>query len=311
MAKRWFKVKKTAVPVIIKKIKKNREIKALLYLLPALLIITTFQIYPVFKSLAMSFYTDFDYLTGEVFKRGLDNFQYVLTDPDFYLALKNTFIFVLGAVPLSIVVSLGFALLLNSNIKLKNFFRSVYFIPFITSTVAVSIVWRWMFNKEFGIVNAVLMMLGINKINWLTNPKMTIPMLVLLSVWKGMGYKIIIFLAGLQNIDEKYYLAAKIDGASAWKRFTSITIPLLTPTLFFVSITSVISSFKLFDEVYVLYDKQTGPLKSGLTIVYYIYNKFNRYWQFSIASAAAFVLFVIILIFTLIQLRIGQKKTNY
>lgn len=304
-------MKKTAVPVIIKKIKKNREIKALLYLLPALLIITTFQIYPVFKSLAMSFYTDFDYLTGEVFKRGLDNFQYVLTDPDFYLALKNTFIFVLGAVPLSIVVSLGFALLLNSNIKLKNFFRSVYFIPFITSTVAVSIVWRWMFNKEFGIVNAVLMMLGINKINWLTNPKMTIPMLVLLSVWKGMGYKIIIFLAGLQNIDEKYYLAAKIDGASAWKRFTSITIPLLTPTLFFVSITSVISSFKLFDEVYVLYDKQTGPLKSGLTIVYYIYNKFNRYWQFSIASAAAFVLFVIILIFTLIQLRIGQKKTNY
>lgn len=304
-------MKKTAVPVIIKKIKKNREIKALLYLLPALLIITTFQIYPVFKSLAMSFYTDFDYLTGEVFKRGLDNFQYVLTDPDFYLALKNTFIFVLGAVPLSIVVSLGFALLLNSNIKLKNFFRSVYFIPFITSTVAVSIVWRWMFNKEFGIVNAVLMMFGINKINWLTNPKMTIPMLVLLSVWKGMGYKIIIFLAGLQNIDEKYYLAAKIDGASAWKRFTSITIPLLTPTLFFVSITSVISSFKLFDEVYVLYDKQTGPLKSGLTIVYYIYNKFNRYWQFSIASAAAFVLFVIILIFTLIQLRIGQKKTNY
>lgn len=304
-------MKKTAVPVIIKKIKKNREIKALLYLLPALLVITTFQIYPVFKSLAMSFYTDFDYLTGEVFKRGLDNFQYVLTDPDFYLALKNTFIFVLGAVPLSIVVSLGFALLLNSNIKLKNFFRSVYFIPFITSTVAVSIVWRWMFNKEFGIVNAVLMMLGINKINWLTNPKMTIPMLVLLSVWKGMGYKIIIFLAGLQNIDEKYYLAAKIDGASVWKRFTSITIPLLTPTLFFVSITSVISSFKLFDEVYVLYDKQTGPLKSGLTIVYYIYNKFNRYWQFSIASAAAFVLFVIILIFTLIQLRTGQKKTNY
>src|SRR5690606_4430638 len=137
-------------------------------------------------------------------------------------------------------------------IKLKSFFRSVYFIPFITSTVAVSIVWRWMFNKEFGLINSLLMMFGINKINWLTNPKMTIPMLVLLSVWKGMGYKIIIFLAGLQNIDEKYYLAAKIDGASAWKRFTSITIPLLTPTLFFVSITSVIGSFKLFDEVFVL-----------------------------------------------------------
>lgn len=298
-------------PAFIEKIFKNKELKALLYLLPSLLIITVFQIYPILKSLAMSFYTDFDYLTDEVYKRGLDNFQYVLTDPDFYLALKNTFIFVLGAVPLSIIVSLGFALLLNSNIRLRNFFRSVYFIPFITSTVAVSIVWRWMFNKEFGMVNSILMMFGLDKINWLTNPKMTIPLLVLLSVWKGMGYKIVIFLAGLQNIDEKYYLAAKIDGASVWKRFTSITIPLLTPTLFFVSITSVIGSFKLFDEVFVLYDKQTGPLKSGLTIVYYIYNKFNRYWQFSIASAAAFVLFVIILIFTLIQLRIGQKKTNY
>ncbi len=302
---------KPAIPVITKKLKRSKELKAFLYLLPALLIITIFQIYPILKSLAMSFYTDFDYLTDEVYKRGLDNFQYVLTDPDFYLALKNTFIFVLGAVPLSIIVSLAFALLLNSNIKLKSFFRSVYFIPFITSTVAVSIVWRWMFNKEFGLINSLLMMFGINKINWLTNPKMTIPMLVLLSVWKGMGYKIIIFLAGLQNIDEKYYLAAKIDGASAWKRFTSITIPLLTPTLFFVSITSVIGSFKLFDEVYILYDKQTGPLKSGLTIVYYIYNKFNRYWQFSIASAAAFILFIIILIFTLIQLRIGEKKTNY
>jgi len=295
----------------IKNIIKTKELKAFLYLLPALLIIATFQIYPIIKSLAMSFYTDFDYLTDEVYKRGLDNFQYVLTDPDFYLALKNTFIFVLGVVPLSIIVSLGFALLLNSNIKLKNFFRSVYFIPFITSTVAVSIVWRWMFNKEFGMVNSLLMLLGIDKMNWLTNPKMTIPMLVLLSVWKGMGYKIIIFLAGLQNIDEKYYLAAKIDGASVWRRFVSITIPLLSPTLFFVSITSVIGSFKLFDEVFVLYDKQTGPLKSGLTIVYYIFNKFNRYWQFSIASAAAFILFVIILIFTLIQLRIGQKKTNY
>lgn len=296
---------------LTKKTIKSKEFKAFLYLLPSLIIIAIFQIYPIFKSLAMSFYTDFDYLTDEVYKRGLDNFQYVLTDPDFYLALKNTFIFVLGAVPLSIIVSLGFALLLNSNIKLKSFFRSVYFIPFITSTVAVSIVWRWMFNKEFGMINSILMLLGIGKVNWLTNPKMTIPMLVLLSVWKGMGYKIIIFLAGLQNIDEKYYLAAKIDGASAWRRFFSITIPLLSPTLFFVSITSVIGSFKLFDEVFILYDKQTGPLKSGLTIVYYIYNKFNRYWQFSIASAAAFILFVIILIFTLIQLRIGQKKTNY
>ncbi|AFS79435.1 putative carbohydrate uptake ABC transporter permease protein [Gottschalkia acidurici 9a] len=295
----------------IRKLLKSKELKALIYLLPSLLIITVFQIYPIIKSLVMSFYTDFDYLTDTVYKRGLDNFQYVLTDHDFYLSLKNTFIFVLGVVPLSIVVSLGFAILLNSNIKLKNFFRSIYFITFITSIVAVSTVWRWMFNQEFGLVNSILIMFGIDKINWLTNPKLTIPILILLNVWKGMGYKIVIFLAGLQNIDEKYYLAAKIDGASVWKRFRSITLPLLSPTLFFVSITSVIGSFKIFDEVFILYDKQTGPLKSGLTIVYYIFNKFYRHWQFSIAAAAAFVLFIIILIFTLIQLKIGKKNINY
>ena len=295
----------------IRKLLKSKELKALIYLLPSLLIIIVFQIYPIIKSLVMSFYTDFDYLTDTVYKRGLDNFRYVLIDHDFYLALKNTFIFVLGVVPLSIVVSLGFALLLNSNIKLKNFFRSIYFIPFITSIVAVSTVWRWMFNQEFGLVNSILIMFGIDKINWLTNPKLTIPILILLNVWKGMGYKIVIFLAGLQNIDEKYYLAAKIDGASAWRRFISITLPLLSPTLFFVSITSVIGSFKIFDEVFILYDKQTGPLKSGLTIVYYIFNKFYRHWQFSIAAAAAFVLFIIILIFTLIQLKIGKKNINY
>ncbi|WP_425447896.1 carbohydrate ABC transporter permease [Dethiothermospora halolimnae] len=293
-----------------KNILKNNEIKGILYILPALIILSVFQIYPIVKSLAMSFYTDFDYLEGTVYERGLDNFKYVLSDPDFYLALKNTFLFVLGVVPLSIIVSLGFALLLNSKIKFKGFFRSVYFLPFVTSLVAVSIVWRWMFNGEYGLINHFLNLLGIDKVNWLTNPNMTIPILVLLSVWKGMGYKIIIFLAGLQNIDEKYYLSAKIDGASRWERFKNITLPLLRPTIFFVSITSVIGSFKIFDEVFILYDKDMGPLKSGLTIVYYIFNKFYRYWQFSIAAAASFVLFLIIFIFTIIQLKLGRRKMD-
>lgn len=246
-----------------------------------------------------------------VYERGFDNFQYVLNDPDFYLALKNTFYFVLGAVPLSIIISLGFALLLNSNIKCRSFFRSVYFLPFVTSTVALSIIWRWIFNGDYGLANHIVLFFGGKKIKWLTNPNLTIPILVLFNVWKGMGYKIIIFLAGLQNIDEKIYLSAKIDSASKWNILTNITLPLLSPTLFFVSITSIIGAFKIFDEVFVLYNNSTGPLKSGLTIVYYVFNKFYRHWQFSISSAAAFVLFVIILIFTMIQLGVGRKKSNY
>lgn len=291
----------------LKEIKKSDNFKAILYLAPAMLIIIPFQIYPIIKSLTMSFYTDFDYLSGEVFKRGIDNFVYVFTDPDFYIALKNTFLYVLGVVPLSIVVSLGFALLLNNNIKLNKFFRSVYFLPFVTSTVAVSMVWRWMFNSHYGLINSILTTVGIPKQQFLTDERWTIPILILLGVWKGMGYKIVIFLAGLQVIDDKYYKAARIDGASKWKRFTNITIPLLSPTIFFVSITSVIGAFKVFDEVFILYDKQTGPLKSGLTIVYYIFNKFYRSWQFSVAAAAAFILFIIIFIFTLVQLKLGKK----
>lgn len=285
--------------------------KGLLYLSPALVILITFNIYPIIKSLTMAFYTDFDYLSGEVYERGLDNFEYVLSDPDFYLAIKNTFYFVLGAVPLSIIISLGFALLLNSNIKFKSFFRSIYFLPFVTSTIALSIIWRWIFNGEYGLANHIVLMLGGKKIKWLTDANLTIPILVLFNVWKGMGYKIIIFLAGLQNIDEKIYLSAKIDSASKWNIFTNITLPLLSPTLFFVSITSTIGAFKIFDEVFVLYNNSTGPLKSGLTIVYYVFTKFYRHWQFSISSAAAFVLFLIILIFTMIQLGIGRRKSNY
>lgn len=290
---------------------KNDTLKGFLYISPALLILFTFNIYPIIKSLTMAFYTDFDYLSGQVYERGLENFQYVLTDPDFYLALKNTSLFVIGAVPLSIIVALGFALLLNSKIKFNNLFRAIYFLPFVTSSVAVSIVWRWIFNGDYGLANYIVLLMGKSKINWLTNPKLTIPIVVLFTVWKGLGYKIIIFLAGLQNIDEKYYLSAKIDGASKWKVFTHITLPLLSPTLFFVSITSVIGAFKMFDQVFVLYNTSTGPLKSGLTIVYYIFNKFYRHWQFSIASAAAFVLFIIIFIFTLLQLKVGKKKSNY
>lgn len=290
--------------------KRNDGIKAIGYLMPAFMIIGVFQIYPIAQSFMMSFYTEFDYLSGEVYSRGLDNFVYVLSDPDFHLALKNTSAFVFFSVPISIAIALFIAVLLNSSIRLKSFFRSVYFLPFVTSSVAVSMVWRWMFSKNYGAVNQLLNTLGIEGVSWLDDPKKTIFILILLSVWKGLGYKVILFLAGLQTIDEQYYEAAKIDGANSFKLFSKITLPLLKPTLFFVFMTSIISSFKIFDEVFVIYDKQTGPLKSGLTIVYYIFNKFYNQWQFSIAAAATFILFAIILIFTMLQFQVGKAMED-
>lgn len=275
--------------------------KAWLYLLPALLILGAFQIYPIFKSFLMGFYTDFDYLHDIVYEWGLDNFTNLFHDADFLLAIKNTCLLVLFAAPLSIAVSLLFAVLLNSNIRLRKLFQSIYFLPFVTSMVAVSIVWAWMLNKDFGLVNAILKILGITKVSWLTNPDMTLPILVVLSIWKGLGYRVIIFLAGLQGIDHRYYSAAQLDGANTLNRFLHITLPLLRPTLFFLSITTIIDVFKTFDEVYIMYNNDPGPLKSGLTIVFYIFTKFYRHWEFASAAAAAFILFLIILMITLFQ----------
>ncbi|MED3648333.1 sugar ABC transporter permease [Halalkalibacterium halodurans] len=286
-------------------------LKALLYLAPALIVLGVFNIYPIIMSFLMSFYTDYDYFKNIVHEYGFDNFIYIYNDPEFRTSIKNTFIFVLGVVPASIVLSLWIAILLNTKIKFRGIFRSVYFLPFVTSVVAVSIVWRWIYHTDYGIFNYFLGLIGIDPIRWLTDPNWAMPALIIMSIWKSLGYNIIIFLAGLQNINHQYYLAAQIDGASSWKRFFHITVPMLSPTTFFVSIIAVINSFKVFDEVYALFDGKPGPAYSAQTIVYYIYDKFYLEWQFGIASAAAYVLFIIIFIFTLIQLYIGKRRVTY
>ncbi|PHS35038.1 MAG: ABC transporter permease [Alkaliphilus sp.] len=285
--------------------------KAFLYLLPALTIISTFSFYPVVRSLLMSFHTDYNFFTGEVYSYGIDNFIYIFNDPDFWLAMRNTFLFVVGVVPAAIVISLGISVLLNSKIKFRGLFRTIYFIPFVTSVVAISIVWSWIYHSEYGILNYFLGWFGIDPIAWLIDPAWSMPAIIIMSIWRSLGYNIIIFLAGLQNIDKKYYLAAQIDGASKWQQFRNITLPLLSPSIFFISIVSLIGGFKVFDEVFALFDGRPGPVSSALTIVYYIYEKFYMEWEFGIASAAAYALFVITLAFTLIQMYIGKKKVHY
>jgi multiple sugar transport system permease protein len=286
-------------------------LKALLYLLPALIILVVFNIYPIIKSMLISLYTDYDFFNDIVYAYGLDNYTYLWHDRRFHTALYNTFIFVIGVVPLSIVISLAIAIMLNSKIKFQSLFRTIYFLPFVTSVVAVAIVWSWIFHSDYGVLNYFLGWFGIDPIRWITDPDYAMPALIMLSIWKGLGFNIIIFLAGLQNIDKQYYLAARVDGASKWQRFTTVTVPLLSPTTFFVSIVSIISAFKVFDEVYALFGGRPGPANSTLTIVYYVYQKFYEDWQFGIASAAAYVLFIIVFLFTLVQLYIGKKRVHY
>ena len=287
------------------------SLKAYLYLLPALVILVIFNIYPIYKSFAMSFYTDYNFFQNIVNAYGFDNFVKIFNDSNFYLAVRNTFIFVIGVVPVSIVLSLAIAFLLNQIKWLSSFFRTVYFLPFVTSTVAISLVWSWIYHTRFGLMNYFLSFLGIDPIAWLTDPKYAMLAVVIMAIWKSLGFNIILFLVGLNNIDKTYYQVAEVDGAREWQRFTNITIPLLSPTTFLITVVGTINSFKVFDEVYAMFQGRPGPAKSTLTVVYYLYEKFYTEYQYGIAAAAGVVLFVIILIITLIQMIYNRRFVHY
>lgn len=256
--------------------------------------------YFAFKQVAMVRYELFDFL--------------LLTKESsvFVKSIFNTVYYVILTTPAEIVISLFLALLLNLPLKMKAFFRTSYFIPYVTSVVAISLVWRWMFNDEYGLFNYFLSLADIGKVKWLTHEDWTIPTIAIVSIWKSVGYNAIIFLAGLQSIDKSYYEAAEVDGASKLQNFFHITWPLLSPTTFFILIVSVIGNFKVFTQVYVLYQALPGPYNnSGMTMVYYIFDKFYADQQMGEASAAAYVLFMVILVLTFFQFRVGKQRVQY
>ena len=190
---------------------------------------------------------------------------------------------------------------LVQNNKINTGLRNIYFLPFITSTVAVAVVFRWIFHSRFGLFNYALGLIGISPIPWLTDPRYSMTALIILCVWKTLGYNILIILTGLRNIPQQYYSAARIDGAAGYKIFFRITLPLLMPTLFFVFTTSLIGAFKTFSEVYALFHKSAGPVNSCMTIVYYIYDKLVNQFSYGISAAASFILFFIILLLTVVS----------
>jgi multiple sugar transport system permease protein len=281
------------------------------FLAPALSAIFIFFFLPVIAAFIMSF-TDFDiYALGDLSTVrfiGINNYLKLFDDPLFYTALQNTFYFVIMAGPLSIAVSLGAALLLNSKlVKYKAVFRLSYFIPVVTTLVAVAIVWRFIYHPKFGIINYILSLAGIAPIDWLGDTATAMPAIVLMSVWKSFGYNMIIFIAGLQNIPEDLYEAASIEGATGWQKFRSITLPMLAPTTIFISLITMIGYFQFFAEPYIM--TQGGPLNSTLSIVQYMYQEGFKWWNMGYSASIAFVFFFIILLGTIIQLKI-QKGTE-
>ncbi|KRN32127.1 carbohydrate ABC transporter permease [Liquorilactobacillus mali] len=284
---------------------------AFLYLSPMLIIIGTFYLYPIVMSFAMSFYTKYNFYTNKVSEVGLSNFVTIWTDPDFIEALKNTIIFVVGVVPLSVIIALVIAILLNKINFAAGFFKTVYFLPFVTSTVAISLIWQWIYNSQYGLLDAFLGIFGIKPIDWLNDPHWAMTALIIMTIWQGLGFNIILFLAGLSNIDKRYEQVAQIDGANTWQRFRYITIPLLSPMTFLVSVTSIISGFKVFDQIFVLFGGNPGPGKSTLTLVFYLYEKFYTEWKYGIAAAAGVVLFTLTLIITVIQVWYSKRHVHY
>jgi len=287
----------------------SRATTAWLFLTPALLVLGVFFFVPVLGALGLSL-TDYDlYALADLRNLrfvGLHNYGELLQRPLFWTALGNTFYFVIVGVPLSIGTSLGTALLLNSPLaRMKAFHRTVLFAPVVTTVVAVAVIWRYLFNTKYGLVNHGLAELGIHPVDWLGDPHWAMPTIIAFAVWKNFGYNMIILLAGLQAIAPELYEAARIDGASRWRQFRHITLPLLKPTMVLVTVLTVAGYFQLFAEPYVM--TEGGPLQSTMSVLYLMYDDGFKWWNFGVASAVAFALFGIILAVTVLLLRLARR----
>lgn len=273
-----------------------------LFAAPALLLIAVFFFLPVAASLLLSL-TDFDiYAIADLDRLrvvGVANYAALFGDPLFWIALRNTALFVVIAGPLSVAVSLAAALLVTAGaVRLAALFRTLFFLPVVTSLVAVAVVWRYLYHPRFGLLNYGLSLLGIAPRDWLGDPQWALAALIVMSVWKNFGFNMVIFMAGLQSIPLQLYEAASIDGAGAWTQFRRVTVPMLRPTLLFVAAMTLIGNFQLFAEPYVM--TRGGPSNATLSIVLYMYEQGFRWWNLGYAAAIAFALFGLIVAVSLL-----------
>lgn len=306
ISKANYKVKERGAGTFLKNFK--TKIEPFLYLLPATSIFIAFTFYPLFKTIYISlFLTD---TQGKVSKFiGLKNYFDLLTSPDFLNSLYVTLKFVLLTVPFSIVISLVLALFANVNIRGKDIFRIFYALPLSISSASAAVIWTLLFNPSIGIVNYLLGLFGISPIGWLTDVKWGIIAVSVVTIWLNIGMNFIFLLGGLQNIPKDLYESAQIDGANVLLQYIKITIPMLSPTLFFVTVVDVINAFQQFGVINIM--TQGGPVDSTNVIVYSIYRDAFFNFRFGVASAESIILFVILLILTLLQFKVGERKVFY
>ena len=290
----------------------RRAVTAYILLILPLAFFILVRIVPTLSALQVAFY-QWDMLSDNRPFVGLDNFQRLPSDGMFVASMVNTLKYLVLGVPTGLAIALAIALALAQIKRLAGLFRTVYFIPFVTSLVAVSWVWRWLYQPQRGSLNVLLGLIGIPAQPFLQSTSQALPSIVAVNVWHDLGFQIVIFLAGLSAIPDQYYEAARLDGAGRWALFRHITVPLLNPTIVFLAVTSAISSLQVFTQVQNMSAQGTGgPLNSTLSLVLYVYQKaFGGAYQMGYASAMTVVLFVLILLITLIQLRVLSRRYDY
>jgi multiple sugar transport system permease protein len=291
-----------------KVITRRNRICAYTFLLPNFLGFVVFTFLPVMFVLGLSF-VDWNGSAPMTFV-GLKNFARLFRDSDFQISFWNTVIYTFGSVPIIIALSMGLAVILNKGIKGAKLFRSFHFFPYISSIVAVAVVWQFMYNADFGPINQFLKAIGISDPpKWISSSQWALPAVMIMTIWRSIGYYMIIFLAGLQTVPSSLYESAVIDGANNWKKFWHITFPLLHPTTFFVSIMCIISSFRVFTPIYMM--TQGGPGRATSVLVYRIYVETFENYHYGYASAISLVLFMCVFIVTLIQFKFQKKLIDY
>lgn len=279
---------------------------SLFFLAPQLLGLLAFAVIPLISAFILSF-MQWDGFGTRTFV-GISNYINQLGHSDFWTATYNTVLYTILTVPVGLIIALILAVILN-NIKGKELYRLFFFLPVVTSSVSISVMWMWILNGDIGILNQVLGMIGINGPNWLTDPKLVMISIAVLSIWWQLGYNMVIFLAGLQGVPQQLYEAAEIDGANKFQKFFKITLPMISPTTFFLIIMALIGSFQVFDQAFVL--TQGGPGKASYTLVYHIYKNAFIDFRFGMSSAAAVILFIVILIITLFQFQMQKRWVYY
>ena len=287
------------------KYKAESSPKAWVFLLPALFLVCVFNVLPLIKALIMSFQKG-QTLNSMKFT-GISNYASVIQDPKFHLAISNTALYAFIVVPLGLMISMFIAITIHERIKHKQIFETIFFIPYLTSVIAIGAVFRFLFNDDFGFINHILGYLGMGPFRFLNDPAMSMTTLILFGVWSSLAFNVIILLSGLRTIDENYYKIADMFGATKREQFRKITLPQITPIVTFLLMVNFISAFKVYAQVFSLFNGKPGLADSATTGVFYIYSKFYVDKRYGQGMAAAIMLFIFILLFTLIQRRVFKK----